>query len=42
MIALVDERLGAAEERALMLGGARVIRLPRAKGLSEAVCSHPV
>ena len=41
MIALVDERLGVAEERALMLGGARVIRLPRARGLSEAVCSHP-
>ncbi len=41
MIALVDERLGAAEERALMLGGATVIRLPRARGLSEAVASHP-
>lgn len=41
MIALVDERLGAREERALMLSGATVIRLPRSKYLSEAVCSHP-
>ena len=41
MIALVDERLGPLEERALMLGGATVIRLPRSRYLSEAVCSHP-
>ena len=41
MIALVDTRLGETEERALMLHGARVIRLPASKRLSEAVCSHP-
>lgn len=41
MIALVDERLGAEEERSLLLIGARVIRMPASRHLPEAVRSHP-
>ena len=41
MIALVDERIGSDEERALMLLGARVIKLAPSKRLGEDVASHP-
>ncbi len=39
--ALVDERIDGASERALLKRGFRVMRLPAAKNLGEAVASHP-
>lgn len=39
--ALVDERIDSASERALMIRGFRVIRLPASDKLSCAVASHP-
>ena len=41
MICIVDERLPREAEETLLSLGYRVIRLPRALGLSEAVSSHP-
>ena len=41
MICLVDERISAKCERALLLRGFRVIKLPPSESLSEAVASHP-
>ena len=41
MIALVDERIDSASERALMIRGFRVIKLPASDKLGAAVASHP-
>ncbi len=38
---IVDERISDKCERALMLRGFRVLKLPRDTHLDEAVCSHP-
>lgn len=38
---IVDERISLPCERALLLGGYRVLKLPRDSHLGEAVCSHP-
>jgi len=41
MICLVDERISQKCERALLLRGARIIKLPAAKGLPAPMASHP-
>ena len=38
---IVDERISGECERALLLRGFRVLKLPRDSRLGEAVCSHP-
>ena len=40
-IALVDERISPECERNLLLRGIKIIKVPRAGGLGEAICSHP-
>lgn len=38
---IVDERISNFCERALLLGGYHLLKLPRDSHLGEAVCSHP-
>ena len=38
---IVDERISDACERALLIRGFKVLKLPRDTRLGEAVCSHP-
>jgi len=38
---IVDERISYSCERALLLGGYHLLKLPRDSHLGEAVCSHP-
>lgn len=40
-IALVDTRISEASERGLLKRGFKVLRMPPAKGLPEAMASHP-